>query len=474
MKKLISITTLFLSTLVQVNAQYYTNANKKWVFGNSTGLDFMSGTPVYFSAAGTFYPDEGTASVSDNSGALLFYTDGKSVWNKSDSIMPSGKDIVSYYTISTSQAAQIVQNVGNLNQYYLFSLENLVYSGSDTAFCRLSYSLVDMTLDGGKGDVVLSARGIRLDSALSEKMIAIPGNNCNIWLITHRKDSAIFYSYEITATGISNRIVSRTGNFSGNGAYHAGVMGYSPNGNRIVTQTTNILAGTELFDFDRNTGIISNAMVLSNEDGYGAEFSPDNTKLYASEAGIYGSRIIQYDITLPDTATIIASRAVVFLSTSSTSERYHCMRLAPNGKIYFPASSQKLACISSPNLSGAACGYVPDAVTLTHGSMGIGFPNVYTTADTNCAIIKFLSSPNIAGLTEFSVYPNPATNSVQIVLPEADGKLDLIDVAGRQIATKEILEKSMTFDVSYLTKGIYLLVWQDRNGSKMVQKLIIN
>ncbi len=98
--------------------------------------------------------------------------------------MPAGSSIVPFITASATQAAVIVPVIGNPNNYYVFSLEQLNVNTNSDNSCHLAYSVVNMTLNGGLGDVISS--GHMMDSALLEKMIAIPGNNCNIWLLACR------------------------------------------------------------------------------------------------------------------------------------------------------------------------------------------------------------------------------------------------------------------------------------------------
>ncbi len=202
MARVILSISILLFFFIRTDAQYTANENKKWVFGRHCGLDFSSGIPVPFYSS--LYTSEGSASVSDASGHLLFYTDGKDVFNRTGVLMPSGGSIVPFITVSASQAAVIAQVVGNPNQYYIFSLEQ----ASGINYSHLAYSVVDMTLDGGNGDILPGLRGVPLDSFLSEKMISIKGSGCNTWLVTAKRDSLAFFVYNITSAGISAPLIS--------------------------------------------------------------------------------------------------------------------------------------------------------------------------------------------------------------------------------------------------------------------------
>src|SRR5437868_2743136 len=103
MKKIILLPLLFLFGAMPVFAQYYTNQNKVWIFGYHAGIDFTTGAPVEFFSQ--IDQVEGCASVSSNSGSLLFFTEGQDVWNRLGNPMPHGSGLVTYDIFSTSQAA---------------------------------------------------------------------------------------------------------------------------------------------------------------------------------------------------------------------------------------------------------------------------------------------------------------------------------------------------------------------------------
>jgi len=286
----------------------------------------------------------------------------------------------SYGVVSTTQPAVIVPVIGNANQYYLFSLEQCCGSG------HLAYSIVDMTLDGGNGDVVTTVSAISMGTGFSERMTAVAGNSCDVWLLTHRKDSAVFWAYDISSAGISSPTISNVGSFSGSNSYEIGVLKASPNRVKLVAQVYTVGSGhgTELYDFDPTTGTVSNCQVLnSTTSNYGAEFSPDNTKLY-TEQWSAGS-VVQYDISLSSTSAIIASATTVVSGSSA----YGDLKLAPDGKIYLSNSSSGfLDCFSTPNGSGSLCGFTSHAVTLASGTHSTtGLPNIFFSVAPNDSVL---------------------------------------------------------------------------------------
>ncbi|MBC7554701.1 MAG: hypothetical protein H7257_12055, partial [Taibaiella sp.] len=385
MRKFIAAIVLLFCTGSVVFGQHTILENYKWAFGYNCGVDFISGSPVAFRTNIT--TNEGSASVSDASGGLLFYTDGRRVWDRTNTVMASGGSLVSFATTSTSQGSLIIPVIGNPNQYYLFSLED--YSGAG----RLYYCIIDMTLSGGFGDVVSGTIGTLLVSAIGERMCAVQGNNCDIWLVTHKKGNNNFYCYDITAAGIGSPVVSTVGSFTSTAAYNIGQLRASPDRQKLGSTSygggsySASTVGTELFDFDPSTGIVSNNITLDSLNcPYGIEFSPDNTKLYVCPTGFSGgggggAQLFQFDLSAGSATAIRASRTTI---NSVSSACYPTLKLGPDNKIYMGSmtgtTSTFLDCITSPNTAGTGCGFSSRAVTLLSSTTSyFGLPNLFVT-----------------------------------------------------------------------------------------------
>ena len=372
MKRIVLFLLVIFSACSHLQAQYYSDQNKIWTFGNHAGLNFSTGAPVAMPS--TLGTQEGCATMCDTDGHLMFYTNGRVIYNKLGTVMPAGSTIVPFATNSTSQATVIAPVLSNPNRYYVFSMQEI----TGTACCSLAYCIVDMTLAGGLGDVV-PATNVQMATLMGEKLIAISGYNCDIWIVTHRKDSAKFFAYEITSAGVSTTpVISAVGTFTGMESYSAGVIKPSHDGKLIVAQCGGAGAhnGSELYDFDPNTGIVSNCRVLdSSSFNYGAEFSPDNSKLYVNLAIGGANRIAQYDLSLSTTAAIVASRTVVAGGTGFATD----LKLGPDGKVYFNSlnSISYLGVIDSPDEAGLACHPIPNVVSVSPNTCAVGLPNSY-------------------------------------------------------------------------------------------------
>lgn len=444
-KMLLLVCFLFMAAKNSTYAQYYTKQNKVWIFGRIGGVDFSSGTPVAISS--DLYTDEGCASLADTDGHLMFYTQGDSVWNKNNERMPNGRGIAPFSCNSTTQAAVMVPVIGSPNRYYVFSLEHILSTG------KLAYSIVNMTLDGGLGDVETATRGTLIDSGFTEKMVAVRGNCC-IWLIVHKVDAPKFYAYKITNTGINmTPVISSSGVSDDYEGY--GVIKVSPDRTKLAlthfdlgsTDTSRV----ELFDINVATGVVSNCRVLNTySTPYGTDFSPNSSKLYVHH-WTYG-KLLQYEVSLPTTAGIIASEYVVASSLNVGSD----IKLGPDDKVYFSYDHGYLNSVNAPNLTGSACNYVASSVNLSPGLCMLGLPPVYW-ADTTCPSTDISAMP---AHNNISIYPNPASELVTIELPGA-GTYDVqvLDVVGRvRLSAKGLGSSHIDLDIADLPPGNYFVV----------------
>ena len=74
----------------------------------------------------------------------------------------------------------------------------------------------------------------------------------------------------------------------------------------------------------------------------------------------------------------------------------------------------------------------------------------------------------------FSVYPNPASNSINILMPTSDfGQLRLFDISGRVLYTMPINSEISIVETAQFPSGVYFIQVETQNGIG-VQKVIIS
>jgi hypothetical protein len=161
----------FLICCSTVNAQH---ENDNWYFGYHAGFSFVNSSPtvLYNSEMEAW---EGCSSISDSVGNLLFYTDGITVYNDLHNPMPNGYGL--YAGPSSSQAALVAKVPGSNDKYYIFTT---AHQGEAEGLC---YSVVQMSLDNGHGDVI--QKNVPLINPVDEKVCAI-STATGFWLFTRQ------------------------------------------------------------------------------------------------------------------------------------------------------------------------------------------------------------------------------------------------------------------------------------------------
>ncbi|MFN4910323.1 MAG: gliding motility-associated C-terminal domain-containing protein [Flavobacteriales bacterium] len=361
--------------------------NNNWIFGYGARVNFSGPIPVGSSNA-AINSNESTASVSDPStGQLLFYTDGRKVWNTNNQIMPNGANLLGGFFNSCTQGALIVPFPEDNQRYYLFTLEELeAQSVNPLADNGLRYSIVDMTLNGGLGDVQVTTMNTPLATDLTEKLIVIRSNEIQgFWVIAHKKSVNEFLAWKIDACGVSTQpIVSAVGSFFSVAEFGAtegwmGAMDASPDGNRIG-MTVDWSDRLEFFDFNKTTGVVSNLITVNVTDDsnppflrkYGACFSPDGSKFYYTNI----NSVYQLNLSTYTSAAIASSNTLIYSPTLEPNN-YPCFQIeqAPNNKLYVAiGNTGRLDEISNPNSLGLACGYVSNAISFSPATCQLGLP----------------------------------------------------------------------------------------------------
>jgi gliding motility-associated-like protein len=151
-------------------------------------------------------------------------------------------------------------------------------------------------------------------------------------------------------------------------------MKANQSGSRLALANGGFLHDVEVFDFNNETGEISNAIILDGyevEHPYGIEFSPDGNLLYVSVAGEPGS-IYQYNLLAGDAEDVNNSKTNII----SGFEYGGAISLAPDGKIYHAGKDESwLGVIQDPNELGLACNYEMEGLFLEGKSSAMGLPN---------------------------------------------------------------------------------------------------
>lgn len=326
-----------------------------WYFGNKAAIKFENNVPIPLTNS-AMTQVEGVATISDANGNLLFYTDGITIFNRNHQVMVNGSGLTS--NSSNTQSAFIVPFPGNPEKYYVITPG------------PYNYSIVDMTLDNGNGAVMADAKNISITTENSEKVAGLlASNQKDIWLITYGANQKRFNVYKITSSGISTTPV--TSQFTIASGFY-GYMKISPDGIKIAM--ANFANNFHLYDFNNETGVVSNQVVVPINIGglgsYGIEFSPNNNMVYVADHRGQ-NRVFQYNITLATPELISASVVPLTANVPALGG----IQLGPDNKIYVAREgSSFLGVINNPDVLGTGCNYVAEGVDLAGKTSNLGLP----------------------------------------------------------------------------------------------------
>lgn len=379
------------SSMMQIfvtNCTPYSGNRANWYFGKNASVSFATGIAVAQNPS-SIVTDEASAAVSDNSGNLLFYTNGRSVWNNTHATMTNGAGTLNgsnnaLSAVSTSQGVLIVPKPGTSDHYYIYTQSDV---SSPTQIIGVSQYEVDMSVPGG---MVMSTTPVNPSEnyASNESQIAVPHcNGTDYWLIVKPKNNSQsglvnpgpvspvnnqIAAYRISGTGISNvPVLSSSGPYVPSATYSGGnngitQMAISPDKKLYCLADIDAAAGY-IYYFDCETGIFNHIATVTGIDGYGLAFSPNSKVLYAKAS----MNIRQYDLsalspcnTTPPYIDIpmlpVGYGAPIFF--------FNSIQQGPDGRVYvgragYPASPQQfLGVINFPNVLNTTptsneCGY---------------------------------------------------------------------------------------------------------------------
>lgn len=347
--------------------------NNNWIFGRQAGIG-KTQTGISSIQNSKINALEACATVSNPiTGELLFYTDGITIWDSTNTVMQNGDSLKGGKTCG--QGALILPHFKQPNKYIVFTTPDFTDARN-----KMCYSVVDMNLNGGLGDVEVQNKNIEVVDSICEGLTySFNKDSSGYWLITRERKSDRFISILIDSSGVGSKIVYSK--FPGGRTSVFSIITLSPNSKRVsVTNTTQNYI--EFYSFDNCTGKLSDKLTIGSIDiaNYGAAFSPNNNVFYFTttfELNSQRSEVLQLDLSSNDSATIRNSLTLVGRPTFRFNSVVYFgnLQLHADGKIYVAEIGNKdLSVIENPDVMGIGCGYSKNKIPLQGGVSNYGLP----------------------------------------------------------------------------------------------------
>ncbi len=268
-----------------------------------------------------------------------------------------------------------VRQLNDDSSYYYFtvgSMSPMMYTDG------LRYSIINMRLDGGSGDIDTTRKNVVVPGA-TDASGALTGirhhNNKDVWIVVRKwniSGNQLYASYLITTSGLNTTPVYSNSNYHlpfSNSGNEIESIKISPDGTKMICIYD---TSFEFCSFNSSTGSITplfnSSLPTINNSGLhsptDAEFSKNSKLLYISGAFWEGTGltyIFQFDATQTDSLSFLQSGVILGYIYQSSSG----LQRGPDDKIYgTKPNKDSLTVIQYPNIAGVGCQFVQNFVSL--------------------------------------------------------------------------------------------------------------
>jgi len=494
-------TVVIIIICVTLNGHSQSKQDYVWLFGHDSR--FIPGIESYmFDFKKGSSPDSirgilpiqffgNNASICDDNGNLLFYTNGCHVVDANHNIMPNGSGLNEGAWLEQfrdgickeypgTQDIMILPDPDFTNGYFI--LHKTIEFDQGLFMDNIKYTYVNMNLNGGFGDV--TEKNIDIlpegDILLFSYLTAIAHSNNESYWITVTTQSEEFLMIQL-----DNSIFSIAGRFEApvefvENSSGAGTAKFSPDGSGFVYY--NVYENLLLYDFDRSTGELTNLRQLNLRN-----INP-TTNLFSSVEWSSNSRFlyiaIDDELWQVDTWEADLENGKVLIDRwngvqDPFSTTFFLMALAPDCKIYMcsGSSTNTYHVINKPNEKGTACDFVQQGIRLPFVSASAtmpNFPRFRVDEDDKCdPTITSIFGDHVYYRRDMTVYPNPVRDVLTVEVPEGkEGRIVVFNMQGQLVwsdSDHDSYTDKVQIDLSGLAVGTYSVEFlPNDNGDRFI------
>lgn len=399
------------------------------------------------------------AAMPDSLGQLLFYTNGCHIANQLGDTMLNGAglnpgDMADWTCPTIGYAAPFgamaLPMPGSDRLYYLFHMGVRYEPEKKLRYGPFYYSVIDMSLDGGKG-AVISKNNVIADGKLEPFSAVRHGNGRDWWLVIPEYESNRYHRILFTNKGIQATDHQQIGDSLA--CRYIVSSAFSPNGIRYARQQH---CGIVVMDFDRCSGVFSNARSIKMPPraviGGGVAFSQDGGRLFVATQVVIQEADLSQPIPVLDTLVPINAGA---------GSSMLLMQYAPDGKIYLSnhGRTQAYHVMNTPNQADP--GFVQRGLTLPVFNVRTlpNYPNyrLYDVPGSLCDTLG-INTPTVSvaaidAPSGIAIFPNPATNRVYFQSEAAIERVTLSSTEGRLLYSGPLTNSALSLE--NVAPGVY-------------------
>ena len=439
----------------------------------------VEGQPLAFNFEST------VAVAADKYGAMLFYSNGCEVANRNHVPMPNGQNlsegdiaelVCPWKGYIVPQGAMVLPWPGNSNQFCLLHMDASYEPQRKLKLDQLNYSVINMTLDGGLGDVIQKRMPL-LTGDLGNFTAIRHGNGRDWWILTPEHNYHQWRLYLFTPAGLQEEPSQTLSNILPD-CEHFGQISVNPDGDRIAVWGDCKIV---IWQFNRCSGTLGPPVEYPTPahwfNGGGVAFSKSGRYLYATD------QVSLQRIDLESTQAQLDTMRFSYNSSSTDIRKvpgnsFHHLTLGPDGYIYGTVASRGRyfhVLKENDGLGIADLEFIPKGLQLP----GINvrtiphFPNfrLADMAGSLCdtlGINEEINATQVVDMEALKLYPNPVGEQIQLQWQDGNGSLgfyQIFNATGMQVLSGNLLGRQTEIvDIRVLLPGLYAIQINLKSG----------